>query len=194
MWTPSFPLVRERMSRLAVRGGWASARFGVSVVDRYLRNLDHRHPLKVFDAVLALVSIASAADNDRAAISAELLGRVTRHARSDEPYAVVHGALAKSARLALEAPDEAEKALVGNTAGPRADDRLDALARVMDSDADAATVDERGYFPAIVAMAKLSRAPATTLFPGLHRPTKRWRPARAVEALSRTLVRPTDVN
>ena len=117
-----------------------------------------------------------------------LLGRHARQARSDEPYAV-HGALAKSARLALEAPDEAEKALVGSTAGFRPDDRLDAVARVMDSDADAAAVDERGYYPAILAMAKLSRASA-----GGPR-----RPALAAIASSggnyvATLLRSTEVN
>ena len=31
-----FPLVRERVHRLAMRGAWAAARFGTAVVDRYL--------------------------------------------------------------------------------------------------------------------------------------------------------------
>ena len=41
-WTPSFPLVRERMFRLALRGAWVAARFGPHLVDRYLRAIHER--------------------------------------------------------------------------------------------------------------------------------------------------------
>ena len=60
-WTPSFPLVRERVHRLAMRGAWAAARFGTGVVDRYLRVvMEGRQPLHCFDAVLGTTAIALA--------------------------------------------------------------------------------------------------------------------------------------
>ncbi len=68
-WTRSFPLVRERVHRLAMRGAWAAARFGTGVVDRYLRVImEGRQPLHCFDAVLGTTAIALASPGDSSAI------------------------------------------------------------------------------------------------------------------------------
>jgi hypothetical protein len=186
-WTPSFALVRERISRLAVRGAWASTRFGTSTVDRYLVNLDAPQLLRVFDAVLALVSIATAFDRDRDAISRELFGRLAHRERGATTAIerATLAALTRSARIALDTPDAAERALVHTTT-----DRLEAVARAVDSDSDAAELDDNGVFPSILAMATLAVAPAAVFFPRQpHDRALRWRPARALEALTRTLAR-----
>jgi hypothetical protein len=192
IWTPSFPLVRERISRLAVRGAWAGCRFGTSIVDRYLTNVDAPPLLRVFDAVLVLVSMATAFERDHGAISSELLARLghrERAATSTAERATI-ATMARSARLALEAPDDAERAVVGERIHARPDGRLEALARVVDSDCDAAEIDERGMFPTILAMSKLALAPAEVFFPPqTHGRGDRWRPARALASLTRTLDR-----
>jgi hypothetical protein len=183
VWTPSFALVRERISRLAVRGAWSSARFGVSTVDRYLANLDAPQLLRVFDAVIALVAIASAHDRDHDAITRELVARLDRRGGAELDIA-----LSRSARLALEAPDEAESLVVGRVA-PDLDARFEALARAVDSDTDAAEHDRSGYFRVILAMPLLAVAPPSVFLPR-EAPSTRWHPQRARDALERTLAHP----
>lgn len=190
VWTPSFPLVRERISRLAVRGAWAAARFGASTLDRYAGNLDAPQLLRVFDAAIALVAIgsASASDADRAAIARELaerLGHRERTARlASEQWTIA--AIARSARLALADPDEATRVVAGG--GAAAGDRAEAVARAVDTDGDAADVDAAGWYRAILAMAALARAPAELFVPrAADLAAPRWRPQRALDALSRTL-------
>jgi hypothetical protein len=177
--------VRERISRLAIRGGWAAARFGSSTVARYVQNLDSPHVLRVFDAVLALVSIAAVADAERAAIAHALERRLANRieAAVGDHERTAFPALARSAARALA------------TLADRSDARIATLVRALDSDRDAAEIDDDGYFPAILAMPAVAVAPARALFPQAASDAPHWRPARALEALTRTLAaRPTQWN
>ncbi|HEY0253016.1 MAG TPA: hypothetical protein VGC41_15880, partial [Kofleriaceae bacterium] len=149
---PSFPLVRERIMRLAVRGGWVAARFGVGVIAPYLGRIARGQALHAFDAALALVAIATAAD-ERVAIASEL-GRALA-ARTDERDGAHFAAIARSARFALLEPDAAMRHVAGRTS---------VLAAVATDD-ESAELDDAGYFRAILAMAALARVPASALFP-----------------------------
>ncbi len=185
-WTPSFPLVRERILRLAVRGGWASARFGLGVVAPYLQRLATGQPLHAFDAALGLVSIATVHAAERRAIGGELAAilRARESAGRDPVHRQVFAALARSTRLALEQPDDAQRIVLGRV-------HRGGLARAVDSDDDAAELDASGYYPAILAMAGLAPASAASLFPvEAEAPAPPWAPERAAETVARTRVAP----
>lgn len=179
VWTPSFPLVRERILRLVVRGGWAAARFGADVVAPYFARLSTGLPMHAFDAVLGLVAIATVTPSDRAAIATELSSVLAQRAREAHP--AVFEALARSARLALDEPADAHRHLLAD--GTPVSEA--GLAAAVDSDADGAVFDADGYFPAILAMAGLAGAPAHVWFATRERGQRTPARARAESISSR---------
>jgi hypothetical protein len=189
-WTPSFPLVRERVLRLAVRGGWTSARFGPEMIEPYVKNVISGQLLRAFDAVLAIVSIAVAHDGERKAISAELFARLEERDRvaSEPNERLVLGSLTRSARLALDHPAEAIARTLRRSRRPRkpggATERR--IMEAMDTDEDPAYTDDAGFYPCIVAMAGLARLPPGELFTRSPRTSDRSQRARAAETLRRT--------
>jgi hypothetical protein len=180
VWTPSFPLVRERILRLAVRGGWASARFGVSAIAPYLQRLAVGAPLHAFDAVLGLVSLATMFESNRTAIAAELFPILLHREReADDPdIQLAFAAFTRSARLALDSPSEAQRLVIARNVERASRDRTDQLIEAVDTDEDAATIDDNGTYPAILAMTGLVNIPAHRFFPE-QSTGPRWRPIRA---------------
>jgi hypothetical protein len=158
VWTPSFPLVRERIQRLAVRGGWAAARFGAGVIEPYFARLATGQPMHAFDAALGIVAIASTRSDLRAQIAEELTAILA--VRSREADGELYQALSRSARLALESPEVAARQLVGGVAQITAR----RIAEAVDTDEDPATLDDDGYYRAILAAAGLAGAPAQVFF------------------------------
>ena len=174
-WTPSFPLVRERVHRLAMRGAWAAARFGTVVVDRYLRVvMEGRHPLHCFDAVLGTTAIALASPRDRSAI----IRRVERALRSrianasDANDRLVAEACLRSVHVAINEPSIAEDrtllrgwrraspAMLDSNAAPRET----ALFLALDDEADCGEIEDDGLFPAILALPSVAGASPELFF------------------------------
>jgi len=188
-WTPSFPLVRERMLRLAVRGAWASARFGASLAEPYLKTLEAGPLLRAFDGVLGLVSIALLSRQECRPIHRAIAKAITRRRRARVEDSIVMDALLRSADCALERPEEAagRTSLRGHA---RAQDAEPVGVRppfdAIDDDIDAAEIDEDGFCPAILAMGTFAPAPAGALFRDHTGPIE-WTPERALNALKRTL-------
>jgi len=59
MWTPTFPLLRERTVWLAACAARSAVAFGEPVIGQYLATLSKAaHPMKAFDALFGLVAIA----------------------------------------------------------------------------------------------------------------------------------------
>jgi len=59
MWTPTFPLLRERTVWLAACAARSAVAFGEPVIGQYLATLSQaEHPMKAFDALFGLVAIA----------------------------------------------------------------------------------------------------------------------------------------
>jgi hypothetical protein len=59
MWTPTFPLLRERTAWLAACAARSAVAFGEPVIGLYLATLSKaEHPMKAFDALFGLVAIA----------------------------------------------------------------------------------------------------------------------------------------
>jgi len=59
LWTPTFPLLRERTLWLAACAARSAIAFGHGVVEKYLRLVSHAtHPVRVFDALYGLSAIA----------------------------------------------------------------------------------------------------------------------------------------
>jgi len=59
MWTPTFPLLRERTVWLAACAARSAVAFGEPVIGQYLTTLSKaEHPMKAFDALFGLVAIA----------------------------------------------------------------------------------------------------------------------------------------
>src|SRR5258708_24324867 len=59
MWTPTFPLLRERTVWLAACAARSAVAFGEPVIGQYLATLSKtEHPMKAFGALFRLVSIA----------------------------------------------------------------------------------------------------------------------------------------
>ena len=57
MWTPTFPLLRERTAWLAACAARPALAFGEPVIGRYLAALSKaEHPMKAFDALFGLVA------------------------------------------------------------------------------------------------------------------------------------------
>jgi hypothetical protein len=175
-WTPSFPLVRERVLRLAVRGAWAAARFGPSVIEPYLRFIvDAPHLLRTFDAVLGATAIALGSWTDRArlkrAIERALEKRTARAVDENERW--VLRACGRSVAVAMEDPRLAEqmtltRGLVQASVRRVRDDanvRKLALSLALDDDIDGAEIDDEGYMPAIIALPGVVSAPASIFFP-----------------------------
>jgi hypothetical protein len=186
-WTPSFPLVRERILRLAVRGGWAGARFGVSVIAPYLQRLALGRPLHVFDAALALVSLATAFESERDPIAAELFPILRDHedAADDPDVREAFAAMTRSARLVLDSPRRATQLAIERRPLAGSGDRVEQLLGAVDTDDDAGTIDDHGMYPAILAMAELATIEASQFFAEQPAPS-RWRPDRARRVLERT--------
>ena len=188
-WTPSFPLVRERMLRLAVRGAWASARFGASLAEPYLKTLETGPLLRAFDGVLGLVSIALLSPQECRPIHRAIAKALKRRRRARIDDSIVMDALLRSADCALERPDEAARR-TSLRAHARAQDAEPVGARppfdAIDDDVDAAEIDQDGFCPAILAMGTFASAPAGALFRD-HTGAIEWTPERALNALKRTL-------
>lgn len=153
-WTPSFPLVRERMLRLALRGGWIAARFGTPMVAPYLGRIASGQPMHAFDAALGLVAIASTSAQC-GAIADELASVLAL--RAEGPDGSHFAAIARSAAFALDQPEVAVHHVLHQRGA--AD-----LWTAVDSDEDPADVDSAGYFHALLAITSLATAPAATLF------------------------------
>jgi hypothetical protein len=59
MWTPTFPLLRERTVWLAACAARSAVAFGEPAIGQYLATLSQaEHPMKAFDALFGLVAIA----------------------------------------------------------------------------------------------------------------------------------------
>ena len=72
-WTPTFPLLRERTVWLAGSAARSAAAFGPIVVDKYLRTLaTASDPIKVFDALFGLATIALTHPSATGSIVAEI--------------------------------------------------------------------------------------------------------------------------
>jgi hypothetical protein len=178
-WTPSFPLVRERLLRLAVRGAWVAARFGTGILDAYLRFVvEAPHPLRMFDAVLGSTAIVLASREHGAPLVREIERALARRGRkaADANERAVIDACTRSVRAVAVAVDGS---------GPA----VSPLHLAVDGDADGAEIDEQGYFPAILALPAIVRADAVALFPeealvvDLRR---RWQVSVARAAFERT--------
>jgi hypothetical protein len=195
-WTPSFPLIRERMMRLTVRGGWASARFGPSTIEPYFEMLREGPLLCAFDAVLGLVSIAVVSESGRAVVQRRLSRALERREREHDDESVVLAALRRSASCVLEHPEDADRrtierglALLTPELREGEGARQRALQRAMDDDDDGAEIDGAGLCPAIVAMGPLASAPASSFFPAaamLRGKGATWSPERALNVILRT--------
>ena len=174
-WTPSFPLVRERVHRLAMRGAWAAARFGTPVVDRYLRVvMDGRQPLHCFDAVLGTTAIALASPRESSAI----IRRVERALRSriakakDGNDRLIAEACLRSVHVAINEPSIAEDRtlLRGRRRASlaardsKAAPREMALFLALDDEADCGEIDDDGLFPAILALPSVTAASPELFF------------------------------
>ena len=205
-WTPSFPLVRERMMRLTVRGGWASARFGPSTIEPYFEMLRQGPLLCAFDAVLGLVSIAVGSESERAVMQRRLSRALEHREREHDDESVALAALRRSASCVLEHPEDADRrtierglALLTPELKEGEGARQRALQRAFDDDHDGSELDEDGLFPAILAMGSLASAPASSFFPAtamLRSKGETWSPERALDVVLRTGVpretRPSD--
>jgi hypothetical protein len=73
MWTPTFPLLRERTVWLAACAARSAVAFGEPVIGQYLTTLSKaEHPMKAFDALFGLVAIALGRKVAAASILAEI--------------------------------------------------------------------------------------------------------------------------
>jgi hypothetical protein len=73
MWTPTFPLLRERTVWLAACAARSAVAFGEPVIGQYLATLSKaEHPMKAFDALFGLVAIALDRKDSAAAILSEI--------------------------------------------------------------------------------------------------------------------------
>src|SRR6266481_681284 len=73
MWTPTFPLLRERTAWLAACAARSAVAFGELVIGQYLATLSKaEHPMKAFDALFGLVAIAL----DRKALAKSILSEI----------------------------------------------------------------------------------------------------------------------
>ena len=73
MWTPTFPLLRERTVWLAACAARSAVAFGEPVIGQYLATLSKaKHPMKAFDALFGLVAIAL----DRKALARSILSEI----------------------------------------------------------------------------------------------------------------------
>jgi hypothetical protein len=174
-WTPSFPLVRERVLRLAVRGAWTAARFGTAVVDRYLRCIvDSVHLLRIFDAVLGATAIAAASPTDRSVIVRDVLRALRERANgaTSENERLVIESCARSVSLVFDNPALADeltlqrgrqRALALGAGGARSGPAL-ALFLAVDDEIDCAEIDGRGLLPSILAIPSIASAPADVFF------------------------------
>jgi hypothetical protein len=73
MWTPSFPLLRERTVWLAACAGRSAVAFGEPAIGQYLATLSKaEHPMKAFDALFGLVAIALDRKDSAASILSEV--------------------------------------------------------------------------------------------------------------------------
>ena len=188
-WTPSFPLVRERILRLAVRGAWASARFGASLAEPYLKTLEGGPLLRAFDGVLGLVSIALLANQECRPIHRAIAKVLKRRRRARVDDSIVVDALLRSAECVLDRPEEAAKrtSLRGRTRAQAAETAGARLPfNAIDDDIDAAEIDQEGFCPAILAMGTFAPGPAGALFTDQTIAVE-WTPERALGALTRTL-------
>jgi hypothetical protein len=190
-WTPSYPLVRERILRLAVRGAWTAARFGPSVIDRYLATLTGGPLLRVFDGILGLVSLAIVFEHERDAIHRSLSLALKRRGRRNGNDALVLEALRRSSDCVLATPDEAEARVVrrGRRILGSSLDVDDEAAHfvAIDDDIDCAEIDDDGYSPAILAMGSWARRPASAFFATTQSSYKRpWTAERTLDVLCRT--------
>ena len=73
VWTPTFPLLRERTIWLAACAARSAIAFGQPVVDKYLSTLSvANHPMKAIDALFGLAAIALADATSSKPISLEI--------------------------------------------------------------------------------------------------------------------------
>ena len=73
IWTPSFPLLRERTVWLAACAGRSAVAFGEPAIGQYLATLSKaEHPMKAFDALFGLAAIALDRSDSAAAILSEI--------------------------------------------------------------------------------------------------------------------------
>lgn len=73
MWTPTFPLLRERTVWLATCAARSAVAFGEPVIGQYLATLSKaEHPMKAFDALFGLVAIALDRKDSAASILSEI--------------------------------------------------------------------------------------------------------------------------
>jgi len=141
-WTPSFPMIRERSLWLTLAGGRLAAAFGETLWERYVPFLSHDVPMRRFDAVAGLVSIALR----KPPLARHVLARLERHLDPNAPPdpRLQHGLLA-SARAVL----------------------VDGRTRSFDpSDwsIDPAELDRHGSYPGILGLGSLVAAPRREFF------------------------------
>ncbi len=87
MWTPTFPLLRERTVWLAACAARSAVAFGEPVIGQYLATLSKaEHPMKAFDALFGLVAIAL----DRKALARSILSEIRSLKRTLDVRHVAH--------------------------------------------------------------------------------------------------------
>lgn len=75
-WTPSWPLVRERLIEFTPAAAWSAQAFGPSFVESYLEALVRStHLVLVLDALFGLIALALSAPSEARIIAAEIRGR-----------------------------------------------------------------------------------------------------------------------
>ncbi len=199
-WTPSFPLVRERMFRLSLRGAWVAARFGPDLADRYLRAIhDAPHPLHTFDAVLGITAVAVATPGDTTPILRGLVGALGRRLEhpTDESDRLVSEACERSVELVVSHPELAarmtmKRGLARSSAlGSRVDPEAQRLALFLavDDECDCGEIDADAFMPAILALPTVVTAPAHDFFAtsaAERTAAGKWTVARARVVLERT--------
>jgi len=106
MWTPTFPLLRERTVWLAACAARSAVAFGEPVIDQYLDMLSQaEHPMKAFDALFGLVAIALGCR----VVAASILSEIRSSKRSLDGQHVKHAVYFKMAyHEAMRVISEAE--------------------------------------------------------------------------------------
>ena len=178
------------MLRLAVRGAWASARFGASLAEPYLKTLETGPLLRAFDGVLGLVSIALLSPQECRPIHRAIAKALKRRRRARIDDSIVMDALLRSRQTALSRDLTRRRGAppYGVTRGPEMPSRWAPGRRSTPSMMMSMPprFDQDGFCPAILAMGTFASAPAGALFRD-HTGAIESNQERALNALKRTL-------
>ena len=172
----TYALVRQRSLRPALHGAWLAAQLGSSFVEPYLDTIvDSRDLLRTFDAIIAAtaiaVAVATPVERDEITRRLErLLWRRIGTAEETIDRPVIE-ACHRSVRVALHDAAAAEELTLKRglrVAGMRYPDRKvdckTALFYAIDDPIDAASIDEDGFMPVLVALPAIVNAKLDAFF------------------------------